>query len=82
MNTIGKLTTLFFIALAVPTALAEDGSNRALSGVRPVGPPPHVQKKDVRPKTNKQVDKDVNEMKSEANGVDYESHPGVEFQEE
>lgn len=65
MNIIGKLVILFFVALAAPAALAEDGSNNALSGVRPAGPPPHIQKEDASSKTKQQIDKNLNKLKRE-----------------
>lgn len=55
MNTTRKLVIPFFVALISTTTLAEDGSNRALSGVSPAGAPPHIQSDRLNSKAKHRV---------------------------
>lgn len=66
MRTISRLLLPLFFMLFSTVTVADDGSNRALSGVRPTGPPPHIQKSDVgRKKADKQVEGNKIEVKKD-----------------
>ncbi|SDS28117.1 hypothetical protein SAMN05216198_1603 [Halopseudomonas litoralis] len=62
MHMISKLIIPFVVMLFATVSVAEDGSNNALSGVRPAGAPPHVQTDGGAKKSQKQVEDNKKEV--------------------